>query len=101
MEEVKRIAPIPPRELKTVEIDVEKKIFRVNGEDFGKVVEGFTLSCINSMDKEKDWFYVTLKLVDRLTYTNGYDINGNLTSEYGWKRNKELRHPEEADAAGD
>ena len=44
MEEVKRIDPVPPRELKTVEIDVEKKIFRVNGEDFSKVT-GFKLSC--------------------------------------------------------
>lgn len=90
MEEVKRIDPIPPRELKTVEIDVENKIFRVNGEDFGKVVEGFTLSCIGHENKEKGWFFVTLRLVSRLTYTNGYDINGNLTSEYGWSRNKEI-----------
>lgn len=99
MEAVKRIDPIPPRELKTVEIDIEKKIFRVNGEDYGKVAQGFTLSCLNHEDKKKDWFYVTLRLVSNLTYTNGYDIDGNLTSEYGWKRNREMQHPENPDAA--
>ncbi len=34
-----------PHELKTIEIDTEKKIFRVNGEDFGKGCSGFTISC--------------------------------------------------------
>lgn len=34
-----------PHELKTVEIDVEKKIFRVNGEDFGKDCTSFSLDC--------------------------------------------------------
>lgn len=81
---------IPPRQLKTVEIDVENKIFRVNGEDFGRVAEGFTLSCLRKENKEKDWFCVTMQLVDRITYTNGYDIDGNLTSEYEWGKSKEI-----------
>ena len=34
-----------PHELKTVEIDTEKKIFRINGEDFGKGCTGFTITC--------------------------------------------------------
>lgn len=34
-----------PRELKTLEIDTEKKIFRINGEDFGKGCTGFTITC--------------------------------------------------------
>lgn len=81
MEEVKRIDPVPPRELKTVEIDVEKKIFRVNGEDFSKVT-GFNLSCKPSLsDRKKDWFQVLLSLESNIRYLNEYDINGNLTSE--------------------
>ncbi len=80
MEEVKRIDPIPPRELKTVEIDVEKKIFRVNGEDFSKV-NRFKLSCTSPRDSGKDWFQVLLSLESNIRYLNEYDINGNLTSE--------------------
>ena len=34
-----------PHELKTIEVDAEKKIFRVNGEDFGKDCTGFTITC--------------------------------------------------------
>jgi len=34
-----------PRKLKTIEVDTEKKIFRVNGEDFGEGCTGFTISC--------------------------------------------------------
>lgn len=34
-----------PHELKTIEVDVEKKIFRVNGEDFGMGCTGFTIWC--------------------------------------------------------
>lgn len=34
-----------PRELKTIEVDVEKKVFKVNGEEFGKNCTGFTISC--------------------------------------------------------
>ena len=34
-----------PHELKTIEVDTEKKIFRVNGEDFGKGCTGFRITC--------------------------------------------------------
>ncbi len=34
-----------PHELKTIEVDAEKKIFRVNGEDFGENCTGFTIHC--------------------------------------------------------
>lgn len=34
-----------PHELKTIEVDTDKKIFRVNGEDFGKGCTGFTIRC--------------------------------------------------------
>ena len=34
-----------PHELKTIEVDAEKKIFRINGEDFGKGCTGFSITC--------------------------------------------------------
>lgn len=34
-----------PHELKTLEIDTERRIFRVNGEDFGKGCTGFQIIC--------------------------------------------------------
>lgn len=34
-----------PHELKTLTIDTEKRIFKINGEDFGKGCTGFTISC--------------------------------------------------------
>ncbi len=32
-----------PHELKTIEVDVDKKIFRINGEDFGRGCTGFRI----------------------------------------------------------
>ena len=32
-------------ELKTIEVDVEKKVFKINGEDFGRGCTGFTITC--------------------------------------------------------
>ena len=80
MEEVKKIDLIPPRELKTVEIDVEKKIFRVNGQDFGKDAEGFVLSCKKPRDREKDWFRVFLDVQTDICYQSEYDLDGKMTS---------------------
>ena len=34
-----------PHELKTIEVDTEKKTFRINGEDFGKGCTGFSIRC--------------------------------------------------------
>lgn len=34
-----------PHELKTIEVDTEKKIFRINGEDFGRECTGFMIFC--------------------------------------------------------
>ena len=34
-----------PHELKTIEVDTEKKMFRINGEEFGKDCTGFTITC--------------------------------------------------------
>lgn len=34
-----------PHELKTLEVDTEKRIFKINGEDFGKGCTGFQIIC--------------------------------------------------------
>ena len=34
-----------PHELKTIEVDAEKKIFKINGEEVGRVCTGFTITC--------------------------------------------------------
>ena len=39
-----------PHELKTIEVDVEKKVFRINGEDFGKGCTGFQIVCHSYAD---------------------------------------------------
>jgi hypothetical protein len=36
-----------PHELKTIEVDTEKKVFKINGEDIGKDCAGFTITCMN------------------------------------------------------
>lgn len=34
-----------PHELKTIEVDTEKKIFKINGEEFGRDCTGFRITC--------------------------------------------------------
>lgn len=36
---------IVPQELKTIEVDVEKRIFKVNGKPFGEDCKAFSISC--------------------------------------------------------
>ena len=68
-----------PHELKTAEIDVENKIFRVNGEDFGKDCTGFSISC-NSGDRDK-WFDIQMCIFGEVLFHPTYDFDGKKTSE--------------------
>ena len=68
-----------PHELKTIEIDTENKIFRVNGEDFGKRCTGFSIDCSVDRDK-KEFFKVDTSIKTTIKFAN-YDRNGNKTSE--------------------
>lgn len=68
-----------PHELKTIEIDVEKKIFRVNGEDFGKGCTGFSIDCSTSR-KHDEWFDITVRISTDVKYAN-YDIHGEKAKE--------------------
>lgn len=54
-----------PRELKTIEVDTEKKIFRVNGEDFGKGCSYFMISC-----DAADGYKVRLEVDTKLVFTS-------------------------------
>lgn len=80
-----------PQELKTVEIDVEKKVFRVNGENFGKDCTGFSISC--QTGDRNNWFDITIRIDTDLKFAN-YNFDGELTSSGE-------RHPKKSDAAGD
>lgn len=70
-----------PHELKTVEIDVEKKIFRVNGEDFGKNCKAFAIWGSSDNDSSKDWFNVEMEVDSSLSFSASYSINGEKTSD--------------------
>lgn len=52
-----------PHELKTIEIDVEKKVFKINGENFGKGCTGFTITCGGLDD-----FSIEVELNARIQY---------------------------------
>ncbi len=70
---------IPDVELKTIEIDVKNKIFRVNGRDFGKDAKNFYLRCHTSPN-DGEWWQVELGINTIVTYLANYDIEGKQTS---------------------
>lgn len=70
-----------PHELRTIEIDVEKKIFRVNGEDFASDCDEFVLRCsANRKGGLSEYLRVSLETKSRLHFAN-YDYYGNKTKE--------------------
>lgn len=54
-----------PHELKTIEVDTAKKVFRVNGEDFGKGCSYFMISC-----DAADGYKVRLEVDTKLVFTS-------------------------------
>lgn len=68
-----------PHELKTIEVDAEKKIFRINGEDFGKNCTGFTIHC-----RRYDDFDVMIE-VDTTVVVATYGKDQQKTSERQYK----------------
>lgn len=83
-----------PHELKTIEVDVEKKIFRVNGEDFGKGCTGFQIFCNANHTKDNGMYSVYMEIESNIRFLGDYDADGKMMS-------KEERHPKESDAAND
>ncbi|WP_033167679.1 hypothetical protein [Clostridium sp. KNHs205] len=71
---------IIPQELKTIEVDVEKKIFKINGKEFGKDCTGFRITCIpGSWSIQAD--------VDTTVHFVEYDSKGEKKSDQSYKRN--------------
>lgn len=68
-----------PHELKTLEVDVEKKLFRVNGEDFGKDCSEFSISC------NSDGWRIRMEMEARVVY-EGFSRTGTLTSKTEHRR---------------
>lgn len=66
-----------PHELKTIEVDVEKKIFKVNGEDFGMNCTGFSISC--EVGKRDEWFRVLMRISQDMILDSKYDFDGKKT----------------------
>ena len=66
-----------PHELRTIEVDVEKKIFRVNGEDFGVGCTYFAISCDGADD-----FKVEMHINTTVEFASYEGIHRVSTKEY-------------------
>lgn len=69
-----------PHELKTIEVDVEKKLFLVNGEPFGERCTGFSISC------EASEGYLVRMEIDAAIHYAEYSEDGEKLSEETIKR---------------
>ena len=69
-----------PHELKTIEVDTEKKIFKINGEDFGDGCTGFLISCT------PDDFQIRVEIDTTVHFAN-YSDSGKLREEGKYKTN--------------
>lgn len=67
-------------ELKTIEVDVDKKIFRINGEDFGNDCLSFSIWC----DPGK--WNITARLTSEISFAS-YDSDGKMKGFHSIERN--------------
>lgn len=67
-----------PHKLKTIEVNTEKKIFRINGEDFGHECTGFMISCT------PDDFRIDMQ-VDTTIHFASYSNKGGLREQGTYK----------------
>ncbi len=63
-----------PHEFKTIEVDIEKKIFRINGENFGDGCTGFTISCT------PDNFRIDMEIDTTVRFVS-YSVKGRLKEQ--------------------
>lgn len=66
-----------PHHLKTIEVDTENKIFKVNGEEFGRDCTGFTIWCDGP-----GRFNIRMDLDARVRYVH-YENNEIVSDETG------------------
>lgn len=72
-----------PNELKTIEVDVEKKIFNVNGVPFGDTCTSFDISC-----EAVEGFKITMRFDTTVKFAS-YGMNGNKTESHTYKRHNQ------------
>lgn len=73
-----------PHELKTIEVDVEKNIFKINGEPFGENCTGFAIYCEGHKD-----FKVRVE-VDTTVVISSYGEDLQKKSEQEFQSNSPL-----------
>ncbi len=69
-----------PHKLKSVEVDVEKKIFKINGESFGKGCTGFTISC------KPEEFVIRMEVNTKVVFLT-FDDNGEQKESRNYQTN--------------
>ena len=72
-----------PNELKTIEVDVEKKIFNVNGTPFGNECTSFNISCDAS-----DGFVIRMD-IDTTVHLASYRMNGEKNTDYAYEKHSQ------------
>lgn len=71
---------IVPQNLETIEVDVSKKIFKINGNDFGDGCTGFRIACT------VEGFDISIELDTKVRYV-GYARNGEKNFDQTRERN--------------
>lgn len=79
-----------PHELKTIEVDAEKKIFKINGEDFGDGCTGFLISCT------PDDFDIRVEVDTTIHFAN-YSDKGKLCKQESYTTNDSWFGQKESD----
>ena len=79
MEKIENQLIMTPHELKTLEIDIEKKIFKINGEEFGKGCRFLEIIC-----SPPEWEFKVL--IDRpIEFSTIYNLKGKEKSRTLYK----------------
>lgn len=72
-----------PNELKTIEVDVEKKIFNVNGVPFGDNCTSFNISC-----EAAEGFKIIMEFDTTVKFAL-YGMNGNKLESHTYERHNQ------------